>query len=241
MCNSLDLERALEILCSNYENIGELVDNIFDLLNKHRVSELVINIGDASRQFKTDKYHCETAYDKYRYGLRPGFTLFWVKRKDRIQLTKDELESHIVAYFDTIRYGDSAKLKGLKLKAIMKFSDIYEVSMTYLQKYNYIDEEGEFIIVTDCGFYKKVIVSEIEPMARYRKGIKVCELGKEAKVVFADYVKEPFDIAVIDTFGVTFKVNTEDVTIDGRTTKGKTLKNENKKRLPEKVFKVITE
>ncbi len=104
-----------------------------------------------------------------------------------------------------------------------------------------IDEEGEFIIVTDCGFYKKVIVSEIEPMARYRKGIKVCELGKEAKVIFAHYVKEPFDIAVIDTFGVTFNVNTEDVTIEGRTTKGKTLKNENKKRLPEKVFKIITE
>ena len=86
----------------------------------------------------------ETAYDKYRYGLRPGFTLFWVKRKDRVQLTKDELETRINTYFDAIKYGESAKLKGLKLKTIMKFSDIYEVSMTYLQKYNYIDEEGEF-------------------------------------------------------------------------------------------------
>ena len=37
-----------------------------------------------------------------------------------------------------------------------------------------IDEEGEYIIVTDAGFYKRVIASEIEPMARYRKGIKIC-------------------------------------------------------------------
>jgi DNA gyrase subunit A len=104
-----------------------------------------------------------------------------------------------------------------------------------------IDEEGEFVIVSDGGCYKRVIASEIEPMARYRKGIKIVELGKGGKVVYANYVKEPFDIAVIDTFGVAFTVNTEDVSIEGRTTKGKTLKNENKKRLPEKVFKILAD
>lgn len=102
-----------------------------------------------------------------------------------------------------------------------------------------IDEEGEFVIITDTGYYKKVIVSEIEPMARYRKGVKICELGKVNKIIYADYVKEPYDIAVIDNFGVAFSVNTEDLVIESRTTKGKQLKNENKKRLPEKVVKII--
>ena len=101
-----------------------------------------------------------------------------------------------------------------------------------------IDEEGEFVIITDTGFYKKVIASEIEPMARYRKGIKICELGKVNKVVYAGYVKEPYDILIVDNFGVPFVVNTEDISIENRTTKGKTLKNENKKRLPEQVFKI---
>ena len=101
-----------------------------------------------------------------------------------------------------------------------------------------IDEEGEFVIVTDAGFYKRVISAEIEPMARYRKGIKIVELGKDGKVVYADIVKEPFDFAVFDTLSVAFTVNTEDLSIEGRTTKGKTLKNENKKRHPEKVFKL---
>lgn len=99
-----------------------------------------------------------------------------------------------------------------------------------------VDEEGEFVIVTDGGCYKRVIASDIEPMARYRKGIKIVELGKSNSIVFASYVKQPYDIAVIDNFGVAFTVNTEDVSIEGRTTKGKTLKNENKKRQPEKVF-----
>lgn len=101
-----------------------------------------------------------------------------------------------------------------------------------------VDDEGEFIIVTDCGFYKRVLAIKIESMDRYRKGIKVVELGKDAKVVYAGYVKEPFDLAVIDTFGVAFTVNTEDISIEERTNKGKTLKNENKKRRPEKVFEL---
>ena len=102
-----------------------------------------------------------------------------------------------------------------------------------------IDEEGEFVIITDGGFYKRVIMSEIEPMARYRKGIKIVELGKNNNVVYANSVKEPYDVAVIDTFGVAFTVNTEELNIENRTTKGKTLKNENKKRMPEKVFKLF--
>ncbi len=101
-----------------------------------------------------------------------------------------------------------------------------------------IDDEGEFVIVSDCGFYKRVISSEIEPLARYRKGVKIAELGKVNKIIYADYVKEPFDFAVIDNFGVAFKVNTEELSIESRVNKGKTLKNENKKRMPERVFRL---
>jgi DNA gyrase subunit A len=104
-----------------------------------------------------------------------------------------------------------------------------------------VDEEGEFVIISDGGCYKRVIASEIEPMARYRKGIKIAELGKDGKVIYADYVKEPFNVIVIDNFGIAFNVNTEELSIEGRTTKGKTLKNENKKRRPEKAFKEIPE
>ena len=102
-----------------------------------------------------------------------------------------------------------------------------------------IDDEGEFVIITDTGFYKRVLAAEIEPMARYRKGVKICELGRQNKIIYASYVKEPFDIAVVDNFGVAFNVNTEELSIEGRTTKGKTLKNENKKRKPEKACRIF--
>ncbi|MBQ0099120.1 MAG: DNA topoisomerase 4 subunit A, partial [Firmicutes bacterium] len=98
-------------------------------------------------------------------------------------------------------------------------------------------EEGEFIIITDTGYYKRVVEAEIEPVGRGSKGVKICDVD-DGKIVYAGYVKEPFDLAIIDNFGVNFFVNTEDISIEGRTTKGKTLKNENKKRSPEKVYKI---
>ena len=102
-----------------------------------------------------------------------------------------------------------------------------------------VDEEGELVIITDTGFYKKVLSAEIEPLERARKGVKICELGRVNKIIFANYVKEPYDIAVVDNFGVAFSVNTEELSIENRTTKGKTLKNENKKRKPEKAFRIF--
>ena len=101
-----------------------------------------------------------------------------------------------------------------------------------------VDEEGEFIIITDCSTYKRVIASDIEPMGRYRKGVKIASLGAKDSVVYAGYVKEPFDLAVVDNFGVIFTVNTEEISVESRTAKGKTLKTVNKKRQPEKVYKL---
>lgn len=101
-----------------------------------------------------------------------------------------------------------------------------------------IDDEGEFVIITDAGLYKRVIVTEIEVKNRGIKGVKIAELNKGNKIIYSSYVKEAFDIAVIDNFGVAFSVNTEDISIESRVTKGKTLKNENKKRSPEKAFRI---
>jgi DNA gyrase/topoisomerase IV subunit A len=101
-----------------------------------------------------------------------------------------------------------------------------------------IDDEGEILTITDHGFYKRVFTYKLDPLAVNRKGVKIVELGKDAKLIHAAHVKNPYDFAVIDTFGVAFTVNTEDCPTEDRTTKGKTLKNENKKRQPDKVFKI---
>ena len=84
---------------------------------------------------------------------------------------------------------------------------------------------GEIIVATDGNTIKKVIASQIDPMARYRKGVRIVDLGANRKVVYADYVTEPYKFAVLmddDTFvqGDT----EEDITIEDRNTKGKNIK-----------------
>ena len=75
------------------------------------------------------------------------------------------------------------------------------------------------IIFTTTGYGKRVISSTLEPSSRYLKGVKIVDLDK-SKVKFVAMVKEPYDLAVVAD-GKTTIVNTEDIRLDTRTTKGK--------------------
>ena len=84
-----------------------------------------------------------------------------------------------------------------------------------------IDGEGEIIVATDAGTVKKVIASQVDPMARNRKGVKIIDLGGKRKVIFADYVTKPYKLAVTMDDGTLVEADTEDISIESRTTKGK--------------------
>ena len=102
------------------------------------------------------------------------------------------------------------------------------------------EAEGELLIVTSFGTFKRVvIIGALEPMARARKGVKVVDLGEGAEcVVYAAMVTEPFNLAVRERLGDVYVINTDDVEIDSRTTRGKVLK-KRKKTQPETCWRVI--
>jgi DNA gyrase subunit A len=85
-----------------------------------------------------------------------------------------------------------------------------------------VTELGEVIVVTDNGFIKRVIVSDLDTMARARKGVRITDLKKcKAKVVIAAaFVTEPYDMLVEGETSV-FVVNSEDVPIEERAKVGK--------------------
>ena len=101
------------------------------------------------------------------------------------------------------------------------------------------EAEGEIIVVTSFGTFKRVIVSgALEPMARARKGVKVVDLGDGAEcVVFAGFVTEPYDLAVRERLGDMYVVNTEEIEIEMRTSRGKNLK-KRKKTQPERCYRM---
>ncbi len=89
----------------------------------------------------------------------------------------------------------------------------------YIVYGGYNEEEGEVVIFTTTGYGKRVISSTLEPTSRYLKGVKIVDLDK-SKVKYVGMVKEPYDLAVV-VDGKTDIINTEDIRLDTRTTKGK--------------------
>ena len=83
------------------------------------------------------------------------------------------------------------------------------------------DCEGEIVVVTDVGFAKRVVLSSIEPMKRYRKGVTLNDDKKTGSIVFVDTVTMPYDFALQLVDGECLSVNTDDIDITDRTNKGK--------------------
>lgn len=81
--------------------------------------------------------------------------------------------------------------------------------------------EGEIIIVSDQGAAKRVIASLFQPMGRGRKGMMIVD-GK-SKVLFADYVTVPYKVGIIRADNTVTEMDTEEITIEPRPSKGKPL------------------
>ena len=64
-----------------------------------------------------------------------------------------------------------------------------------------ITEDGEIVVLTNRGYTKRVIVSQIDVMARYRKGVKIISLAEKdngTALVYADYVTTNFTVVGLD-------------------------------------------
>lgn len=134
-----DIEsRLLQIKKQSYTN------DIQKLVNSQSRAVLIELI---EQSFEITPEIIDSAYEKYRYGLKPGFTLFWAKRSNDIFFDKDLLKEKIQEFISKQTYGEDDKYKGLEFVSIVEFGGTYEISLSYLQKFNYINEEGEFTYI----------------------------------------------------------------------------------------------
>jgi DNA gyrase subunit A len=83
--------------------------------------------------------------------------------------------------------------------------------------------EGEVIVVTQAGTFKRVISSLLDQLPRARKGVLIADRSK-GDVIFADYVTMPYAIAVVGKDKSLVEISTEDISIETRVSKGKPLK-----------------
>lgn len=89
----------------------------------------------------------DEAYEQYRYGLKPGFTLFSINSKCK-PLSQKKIIEVIVQQLDRIPDNEEDAIRKLQYKSCTKIDDnVVEYSFSYLSKYSYLseDEEPKFI------------------------------------------------------------------------------------------------
>ncbi len=124
-----------------------------------------------------------------------------------------ELGNVLNAYADVPEQGRrSAGVKGIKLNEKDKVKYV-------AQNYN----EGEIVVILASGIAKRVILPTIEPKNRYGKGVTLCDVNKPKELAFVSLVTNPYDFAIFFVDGDIVAVNTDDVDIEARTSKGKNL------------------
>ncbi len=84
-----------------------------------------------------------------------------------------------------------------------------------------INGEGEIIVATDEGKFKRVISSLIETSKRYRKGSMIVSLREGASVLLASVVTVPYMLAIVEKNGNVSELSSEDVFISVQSARAK--------------------
>jgi len=86
------------------------------------------------------------------------------------------------------------------------------------------NSEGEIVLATDRGYMKRCLFIDFERQARGGKGLKCITLLKNGSnggaIADAVMVQEPYDLIALQKTGTTTKLNTEDIAIETRASKG---------------------
>lgn len=86
-----------------------------------------------------------------------------------------------------------------------------------------INGEGEVIIATTEGKFKRVISSQIEPSKRYKKGSIIVGMREGASVLTASYVTTPYMLAVEEKNHAVSEISSEDIFISVQSARAKKL------------------
>ena len=85
--------------------------------------------------------------------------------------------------------------------------------------------EGEVIVVTTLGGFKRVIASIFDSHGRGSKGVMIADIKGKGEILFSEYVTMPYSLAIVQEDKTVVEINTEDVPIESnRVSKGKPVK-----------------
>lgn len=87
-----------------------------------------------------------------------------------------------------------------------------------------IGGDGEVVLLTSASYAKRVLVSQIDVMSRYRKGVKIIDFGKVGgEIVFASYVTTPYKVVFVMDDGFLTAFSTDNFSVELRTHSGRAM------------------
>lgn len=99
----------------------------FESLKKLKRNQLIKIIEKSPKITSQD---IENSYEQFRYGLKPGFTIFNFSKSKISVLNIENVTLEINSILDKISYLDDAKFKKLKLKNIQEIKDNTYVNLS---------------------------------------------------------------------------------------------------------------
>lgn len=136
------------------------------------------------------KKEIDDTYEQFRYGLKPSITIFSFELNDDMSIDdKATLEINIKKKIQDISYKEDAKFKNIRLKNVEKIiDDTYEISLDYLQRYTYINENempDSIYELKDCfvwlGTEKRFVAIQSCPS----------DVQKRLEIIFSSIVEKP--------------------------------------------------
>lgn len=130
------------------EKVGNMLDcEIIDIKKslQRLTKKQLIKLVEQTKEITNKDVEC--VYEVNRYGLKPGFTLFYISGKCKqvdIQFLKEMLDEKLLE----IVYEEEELYKDISCRSVESVTkDTLEISFTYLSKYTFldVDERPDFI------------------------------------------------------------------------------------------------
>ncbi len=90
-----------------------------------------------------------------------------------------------------------------------------------------LEEEGELLLISDRGYAKRSLLVDYESQSRNGKGLKTFDFKKNgangSAIVAAYHVKEPIRLTIVQAQGQKTAIDSEEVPIEGRFSKGRAI------------------
>ncbi len=222
------LINAGDCICKFGESGYELTDLNEDAENETPVAVFPADQSEGYALFVTQNGMLKkTAWSEYVSVNKPVFQALRLNEGDRVIAVQTDIDDDTETVFFVTEKGmclnakkDEIPVQGRIAGGVKGMSLKEGDKVIFASQINW---EGEIVTAISGGRFKRVIASQIDPLKRACKGVRIAALKEDERILFADYVTVSYMLALKTETGF-MEISTEDIPIDVTASRGKSIK-----------------